>query len=182
MTSPSLAAGMPSRASSSATARSHATTTWHPAPSAAPCTLAMTGTGQDRVAAMASSNESAYPCPGGCMIVRSAKSAPAQRCSPSPARTIARAAPPAPSSANAEVISRSIAIEIALRCSGRLNVTVATCPSRSTSIDELLNDGDDVALLDDAALLHADLLDRARRRRLDGDLHLHGLEDHERFA
>src|SRR5437762_11346426 len=116
------------------------------------------------------------------MIVRSAKSAPAQKCSPSPASTIARVSPSAPRSPNATVISRSIPMEIALRCSGLFRVTVATRPSRWTRSNPLLNDGDDIALLDDAALLDPNLLDRARNRGLHGDLHLHRLEDHERVA
>src|SRR3989442_15825837 len=110
------------------------------------------------------------------MIVRSAKSAPAQKWAPSPASTIARVTPSAPSSPNAAVISRSIAIEIALRCSGLSRVTVATAPSRWIRRSELFDNGDDVALLDDAALLHPNLFDRSRERRLDGDLHLHRLE------
>src|SRR5438270_5397186 len=116
------------------------------------------------------------------MIVRSAKSAPAQKCSPWPARTTTRTSGSAPSSPNAFVSSCSMAMEMALRCSGRSSVTVATCPSRSTRTDGLLNDSDDVALLDDAALLDTDLRDRPCQRGFHGDLHLHRLEDHERIA
>src|SRR5438105_73609 len=76
----------------------------------------------------------------------------------------------------------SMAIEMALRWSGRSSVTVATCPSRSTLTGGLLDNGDDVALLDDAALLDPDLLHGPRHGRLHGDLHLHGLEDHQGIA
>ena len=49
--SPSLAAGMPKRASGVATRRSHAIASWVPAPSAAPSTAAITGFGTSRSAA-----------------------------------------------------------------------------------------------------------------------------------
>src|SRR5438093_433662 len=98
-------------------------------------------------------------------MVRSEKSAPAQKCSPSPARTATRTAGSEPSSPKTAVICSSIAIEIALRRSGRSSVTVATWPSRSTRTSCLLNDRDDVALLDDAALLDPDLLHRPAERR-----------------
>src|SRR5213593_3279139 len=111
------------------------------------------------------------------MIVRSAKSAPAQKWSPSPASTTTRTSGSAPRSPSAVVSSPSMAMEIAFRCSGRSSVTVATCPSRATRTNALLDNGDDVTLLDDAALLDANLRDGARERRLHRDLHLHRLQD-----
>ena len=49
--SPILTPGVPKRAPSSATARSQAATSWHPAAVATPCTCAMTGCGIVRIAA-----------------------------------------------------------------------------------------------------------------------------------
>src|SRR3954467_10817257 len=121
------------------------------------------------------------------MTSSSAKSAPAQKSGPSPASTTtlvsrSAASPPRPST------SSSIISELtALRCSGRASVIRATGPPRSTVISGIVrarsfDDGDDVALLNDAALLHADFPDRPAGRRLHGDLHLPGLEDDERVA
>src|SRR5438270_5464216 len=106
------------------------------------------------------------------MMVRSEKSAPAQKCSPSPESSTTRTSGSRPSSPKAFAIDSSMAIEIALRWSGRSNVTAATRPSRSTrtSVIRSLDHRDDVALLDDAAFLDPYLRDRAGHRRLHRDL------------
>src|SRR3954468_6911489 len=121
------------------------------------------------------------------MTSSSAKSAPAQKSGPSPARTTTRVSWSAARPPRASTSSSIMSELTALRCSGRESVMWATDPPRSTRISAMpagisFDHRDDVALLDDATLLDANLRHRAAGGRLDGDLHLHGLEDDEGVA
>src|SRR5437764_11307587 len=106
---------------------------------------------------------------------------------PSPVRRRQRASRPRTVAARVSRISWSSAP----RLSGFEIFSLATCgagsssrslPDASSLVEELFEDNERVALRHGLAFLAADLLHGALVFRLNGHLHLHGLEDDERVA
>lgn len=123
--SPSLAAGMAKRALGSATRRSHAIASCEPAPSTAPCTAAIVGTGT-----VASASRASWSVPTKAASSTPVRSAPEQKCGPAPARTSARA-PPSGAARTIVASCSQWSWSNALRRSGRSSTTTVTAPRRS---------------------------------------------------
>src|SRR4051794_35781145 len=130
---PPLPPGAANPAFQAATARSQVATSWQPAAVASPCTRAITTWGTDWIVSISSRQaSSSVRAAARSAPARSAKSCPAEKTGPLPARMIPVASV-SPTWRNASVRARMCDSDRALRRRGRFMVMTANGPSVSTS-------------------------------------------------
>src|SRR5215468_6485211 len=129
-TRPMRASGMPKRATSAATRRSQWSASSQPPAMASPCTIAMVGWRERSTRP----STSMTPCSGSALCAPprasiSLRSIPEQKAGPAPRTTTTRTSRLASSVSKRSLSEARRAAFMALRCPGRLRVTVATPPS-----------------------------------------------------
>src|SRR5450759_2128998 len=138
---PTLISGVPNVAVSVETKRSHEQASPRPPASACPLMRPTIGLPRPaiRVNSSTKSSRARWRSRSGMSPSKLARSAPAQNAlSPAPVKTTTRTSGSFWHQRNAAARSRSMAPESGLRCSGRLSMTVATCPSiESTACSRL---------------------------------------------